>query len=135
MTILDERSYFIKNLNTQGNSWENVEFCNEQNGTRYACVTLVSNLIRVSICFTCSEGQNDGHPACDVGPGEAPVHEPLAEERDRHTSVNSQGQQRQEPCGVRKQTAAHFNKQPTQCMKVCHRLTTQPPRAFPLFRV
>lgn len=42
---------------------------------------------------TCSKSQNDGHPADDVGPGEAPVQEALAKERDGHSGVNCQSQQ------------------------------------------
>lgn len=42
---------------------------------------------------TCGKGQNDGHPADDVGPGEAPVQEALPKEGDRHSGVNRQSQQ------------------------------------------
>lgn len=42
---------------------------------------------------TCGKGQNDGHPADDVGPGEAPVQEAFPKEGDRHSGVNRQSQQ------------------------------------------
>lgn len=50
---------------------------------------------------TCEEGHEQGHPAQNVGPGEAPVPKATAEEADRDTGVNGQAQQDKEGWGER----------------------------------
>jgi len=77
-------------------------------------MTIVTSLKRICIRCTCSECQNDGHPGRDVGPGEAPVQEPLAKECDGHTSVNSQRQESQEPYGWGNKQAS------TSIKSLCH---------------
>ena len=52
--------------------------------------------IKPNTVNTCCERQDDGHPADDVGPGEAPVQEAFAKESDRHSGVDGQSQQSQE---------------------------------------
>lgn len=47
---------------------------------------------------TCKEGHEQGHPAQDVRPGEAPVPEAATQEADGDSSVNGQGQQDKKGC-------------------------------------
>lgn len=48
---------------------------------------------------TCKEGHEHGHPAQDVGPGEAPVSKALPQEVDRHSGINGHSQQHKESWG------------------------------------
>lgn len=51
--------------------------------------------------LTCKEVHEHGHPAQDVGPGEAPVPKASPEEVDCHSSVNGHTEQNKESCGER----------------------------------
>lgn len=64
---------------------------------------------------TSSKGQNDGHPADDVGPGEAPIQEAFAKEGNRHSGVNRQRQQSEKTC-----QQGHHSTNEQQDLISCH---------------
>lgn len=46
----------------------------------------------MDLYFTSKEGHEHGHPAQNVGPGEAPVSKTPSQEADSHSSINGHTQ-------------------------------------------